>query len=180
MVFRGRETEQIVARGTLPFRRDESDLLIGLSSRATTMQAIAASRERGGAGLSLVPGDIGGYRGPFAAEVESSSLERYMRELAIPYFVEKEGGARSAQELFAAANLTSQEAGLRDDPRLRVFTNQDDFILGPSDLAWLRGVIGDRITVFPAGGHLGNLHRPELHAAVVEALGAAHGSEAVK
>jgi hypothetical protein len=94
-----------------------------------------------------------------------------MDELAIPYFVERAGGKQSVDELFAQANLYSQEAGLRDDPRIHVFTNRDDFILQQSDLAWLEQVLGPRITVFPAGGHLGNMYLPQVQAAFMDALG---------
>lgn len=156
----------------LPFTRQGSDFLIGLSSRATTIQTIAASRQRGGKELSSREPEPGMIHGPFAAEIESNTLERYMKELAIPYFAAKDGGARSEEELFAAANLYSQEAGLRDDPRIAVFTNQDDFILKPGDLDWLSSVFAGRITVFPGGGHLGNLFMPEVQAAFMEGLGA--------
>ena len=102
---------------------------------------------------------------------QNRTVERYMKELAIPYFAAKDGGAHSEEELFASANLYSQEAGLRDDPRISVFTNQDDFILKPGDLDWLSSVFAGRITVFPGGGHLGNLFMPEVQAAFMEGLG---------
>jgi ABC-type transporter lipoprotein component MlaA len=168
------EDEDLIRRyKTLPFTRDGSEFLIGLSSRAMTMQAIAACSERGGKTLSELPGGAaGGFHGPFAVEVESNTLKRYMDELAIPYFADKEGGARTQAQLFDAANLYSQEAGLRDDERIAVFTNKDDFILQPSDLGWLESVFAGRITVFPGGGHLGNLYMPQVQAAFMEALGA--------
>jgi hypothetical protein len=133
------------------------------------MQAISASSERGGKTLTLTPPEPGMFHGPFAVEIESNTLKRYMDELAIPYFVEKNGGTRTQEELFAAANLYSQEAGMRADPRIVVFTNKDDFILQPSDLAWLEDVFAGRITVFPGGGHLGNMFMPQVQAAFMRA-----------
>ena len=76
------------------------------------------------------------------------------------------------EQLFAAADLYSQEAGLREDERIFVFTNKDDFILQPSDLAWLEDVFAGRITVFPGGGHLGNMFMPQVQAAFMQGLGA--------
>ncbi len=173
VLAQGEDEDLIRKYKTLPFTRDGSEFLIGLSSRAMTMQAIAASSERGGKGLSEIPGgSAAGFHGPFAIEVESNTLKRYMDELAIPYFVEKEGGARTTEQLFAAANLYSQETGLRDDKRIVVFTNKDDFILQPSDLSWLETVFAGRITVFPGGGHLGNMYMPQVQAAFMEGLGA--------
>jgi len=166
------DTAKIRKHKTLPFTRAGSNFLIGLSTRAMTLQAISASEQRGGKALSLIPPEPGMFHGPFAVEVESNTLQRYMDELAIPYFVEKDGGARTADQLFDAANLYSQEAGLRDDSRIVVFTNKDDFILQPSDLTWLEDVFAGRITVFPGGGHLGNMFMPQVQAAFMEGLGA--------
>ncbi|MNP85317.1 hypothetical protein D3C76_1850040 [compost metagenome] len=36
--------------------------------------------------------------------------------------------------------------------------NADDLILGPGDLGFLRRTLGDRLTVYPHGGHCGNLN----------------------
>jgi hypothetical protein len=163
------ETARIREHGTLPFTRPGSEFLIGLSSRAATIQAIAASRQRGGEDLALAP-QSAVFRGPFTAEIESNTLQRYMDELAIPYFVKHEGGQRSAEELFAAANLYSQEGGLRNDPRIAIFTSKDDFILDARDLAWLEDVFADRITVFPQGGHLGSMFMLPVQEAFMQAL----------
>lgn len=35
--------------------------------------------------------------------------------------------------------------------------NADDPILGPGDLGYLRRTFGSRLTVYPYGGHCGNL-----------------------
>lgn len=170
VISQGSDRKLIEEYKTLPFQRDESDFLIGLSSRATTIQAISAAEMRGGKSLTLTQGSAGGFHGPFAEEVESNTLKRYMDELAIPYFVEREGGRQTAAQLFDKANLYSQEAGLRDDRRIYVFTNKDDFILQTSDLPWLEGLFAGRITVFPGGGHLGNMYMPQVQAAFMDAL----------
>ena len=172
VIAQGSDEDTVLIRKhkTLPFTRQGSNFLIGLSSRTMTMQAIAASSQKGGQQLPLVEPKQGIFRGPFAVEVESTTLKRYMDELAIPYFVGKEGGAETTEQLFTKANLYSQEAGLRDDPRIYVFTNKDDFILQTSDLPWLEKLFAGRITVFPGGGHLGNMFMPQVQAAFMEAL----------
>jgi ABC-type transporter lipoprotein component MlaA len=180
VIAQGRDQDKIKQHGTLPFTRDGSEFLIGLSTRAMTMQAISASSLRGGKTLTLTPGGAGGFHGAFAIEVESNTLKRYMDELAIPYFAEKDGGRESVEQLFAKANLYSQEPGMRDDPRIHVFTNEDDFILQKSDLSWLEGVFAGRITVFPGGGHLGNLYMPQVQAAFMDALTGKPAAEAAE
>jgi phospholipid-binding lipoprotein MlaA len=173
VIAQGTDPAQFAKYRTLPFGLDESNFLIGLSSRATTIQAISASRLRGGADLPPVASPGAAFRGPFVHEVEVSTLKRYMEALAIPYFVEKSGGGQTVDQLFAQANLYGQEAALRGDPRIHVFTNADDFILRESDLSWLERLFAGRITVFPAGGHLGNMHQPQVQAAFMDALGPA-------
>jgi hypothetical protein len=172
VVSQGTDDDQIEKYKTLPFQLDESNFLIGLSSRATTLQTISASHQRGGKELVVNAGSAGGFSGAFAAEVASNTLTRFMNELAIPYFVEREGRRQTADQLFANANLYSQEAGLRDDPRIHVFTNEDDFLLQETDLMWLEELFEGHITVFPSGGHLGNMYLEPVQAGFVEALGA--------
>jgi hypothetical protein len=37
---------------------------------------------------------------------------------------------------------------------VRLFANENDFLLRPEDLDWLRAHLGERAHIFPAGGHL--------------------------
>ena len=36
--------------------------------------------------------------------------------------------------------------------------NADDIILGPGDLGFLRRTFGSRLTLYPRGGHCGNMN----------------------
>ena len=47
---------------------------------------------------------------------------------------------------------------LRESPKIAVMHNADDVILGPGDIGFLRKVFGDRLTLYPHGGHCGNLN----------------------
>jgi hypothetical protein len=67
--------------------------------------------------------------------------------------------------------LQTYSAGLRANPDIRVIDNQNDFLLADEDLAWLRATFPlERLTVFPQGGHLGNLTNPKVQAAILAAL----------
>jgi hypothetical protein len=60
---------------------------------------------------------------------------------------------------------------LRANPNIRVIVNQNDFLLADEDLAWLHATFApDRLTVFPQGGHLGNLSNPLVQKAILAAL----------
>jgi ABC-type transporter lipoprotein component MlaA len=166
--------QELARRGTLPFDRSESNFLIGMVGRATALGAVRASLQRGGSGLP--PRSAREIRrdpsGPVSEELEACSLERYLDELALPYVAQVFGAGRTPQQLQRSADLRSQEEFLREDPRVRVLTNRDDFILTKDDLAWLERVLGERLTVHPGGGHLGNMHTPEVQAEILDALGA--------
>jgi hypothetical protein len=68
-------------------------------------------------------------------------------------------------------DLRTYESSLRNNPKIRIIVNENDFLLAAEDLEWLRGTFGaDRLTVFPRGGHLGNLSNPEVQKKFLEAV----------
>jgi ABC-type transporter lipoprotein component MlaA len=162
--------EGLRADGVLPFDRQESEFVVGFSGRMTLADTLMAIRRRGAAGLAQVASEDG--RGDaLLASVLQSSFERYFYELAFPYFAERIDNGADADSLVRAAGLRSLADALRGKPTVHVVTNADDFILGDRGLAWLREHLGDRVTVFPGGGHMGNIFMPEVHAAILAALG---------
>jgi pimeloyl-ACP methyl ester carboxylesterase len=154
--------------GKLPLSRIESEFLIGLSGRTTIVNAISASEQRGGKSLRTSREEKD-REGVLFSEINEGSVGNYGRELAVPYFEKAKGQSREA--LWQEANLRRHESWLRADGRVRAFTNRNDFILGAENLAWLEGVLGDRLVVFPDGGHLGNLYVPAVHEKILDALG---------
>jgi hypothetical protein len=42
-------------------------------------------------------------------------------------------------------------------PRVYVLENVDDFLARPQDIEALRAWLGDRLYLYPRGGHIGNL-----------------------
>jgi hypothetical protein len=57
--------------------------------------------------------------------------------------------------------------GLRGNPKIRHFASRNDFLTTPADVAWITGTLGaERVTLFPTGGQLGNLHKPEVQAEI--------------
>ncbi len=152
----------------LPFDRTESEFLVGLAARNTIINTLSAIEDRTGQGLGIKSGRPKN-RGPLLEVVNRSSLARYGEELALPYLLRQRPEA--TREILAdEANLVAVRHALENDDRIRVLTNANDFLLDEGDLEWLRETLGSRLTVFPDGGHLGNLYRPEVQQAVLEAL----------
>ena len=81
------------------------------------------------------------------------------------------GVASAAEALETAGDLRTYDAGLRANPDIRIIVNQNDFLLTDADMAWLHATFApEQLTVFPQGGHLGNLSNPTVQKAILAAL----------
>jgi ABC-type transporter lipoprotein component MlaA len=158
----------------LPFTRLEAEFLIGLAFRLDLQYTILQTQERHDQGVLRTP-RWRLRRAPAFREASEYSYLDYMHAFVLPYYAARdpritfdEAGAR---RLFADCDLRSVEAGLFANDRVRLFANENDFLLRPEDLAWLRATLGRRARIFPAGGHLGNLHRRAIQEAIREVAG---------
>jgi hypothetical protein len=80
----------------------------------------------------------------------------YFEELLYPYFQSKNPGL-TKEALIESTSLRSIESYLRNTPKIVLMDNEDDLILTPEDLAFLKNVFGSRAKIYPHGGHLGNM-----------------------
>ncbi|MDR3581424.1 MAG: alpha/beta fold hydrolase [Oryzomonas sp.] len=133
--------------------------------------AIAVSFRIGSAGM-IFASDVmthGGYVVPKNRDLKNSdtlddyfwttlhlSFLDYFNEYFYPYFRSRRPGL-TKEELLDALSLRSIESYLASSAKIGVITNEDDFILAPGELDYLRQVFGPRLKVYPCGGHLGNL-----------------------
>ncbi len=88
------------------------------------------------------------------------SYEEYFDEFFRPYFAAR-GITASREELVTQLSLKVLEPYLRQSDKIGVLTNADDLILTPDEVEYLKQVFGDRATIFPWGGHMGNLAYPD-------------------
>ena len=154
---------------TLPFSAIESKFLIGLDFRLILRDIIYSSQRRHNQGL-LVHSLHNFRRSPAYKEIMLYSYSDYFAKFAVPYYAAK-GIDAAGPALQKAGDLRTYEAGLKANPNIRVIVNQNDFLLEPADLAWLRATItSDQLTVFPEGGHLGNLFNPTVQKSILGAL----------
>jgi len=93
----------------------------------------------------------------------------YFNEYFVPNFQSRHPGL-SREELVEALSLKSIEAYLASSAKIGVITNEDDFILAPGELDYLRRVFGPRLKVYPSGGHLGNLEYRDNMAFLIDRL----------
>lgn len=64
----------------------------------------------------------------------------------------------SLNQLIEQSSLYALEDYLRGSDKIAVMHNADDLILGQGDIGFLRRTFGERLTLYPRGGHCGNLN----------------------
>jgi ABC-type transporter lipoprotein component MlaA len=155
---------------TLPFSAIESKFLIGLTYRLKLRDMIYSSQRRNNQGVLHHP--IREWRrDPLYQEILQYSFQDYFEKFAIPYYQAQGLASPTAETMAKDGDLRTYEAGLRANPDVRVIVNQNDFLLTDADLAWLHTTFAtNQLTVFPQGGHLGNLFNPAVQKSILAAL----------
>ena len=155
---------------SLPFDAIESQFLIGLNFRFVLRDVIYTSQRRHNQGV-LHHSLLAIRRNPAYQEILQYSYQDYFDKFVIPWYQTQGLAAPVRDTLARADDLRTCEPGLRANPAIRVFENHNDFLLADTDLAWLHTTFGpEQLTVFPEGGHLGNLDNPVVQKAILGAL----------
>jgi hypothetical protein len=84
-------------------------------------------------------------------------LEAYLSELVFPALRRSGHVHLPDEQLFERGSLSTLAPELRANSRLYVMHSSDAFLARPEDLEALRSWLGDRLYLYPRGGHLGNL-----------------------
>ncbi len=96
----------------------------------------------------------------------------YFNDILVPYFQQQKPEITVA-DLIANTSLKHIDSYLRNSDKLGMIGNEDDFILRPGEIDYLKQVFGERATIFPHGGHCGNMGYPDNVAAMVNFFKAA-------
>ncbi len=94
---------------------------------------------------------------PFFKRALQCDFDCYLTEQVIPMWRARTDGG-SILQLINQVSLYALEDYLRGSSKIAVMHNADDVILGPGDIGFLRKVFGERLTLYPHGGHCGNLN----------------------
>jgi pimeloyl-ACP methyl ester carboxylesterase len=161
----------ITPQTSLPFDAIESKFLIGVTFRFTLRDVIFSSQRRHNQGILHHP--IRNFkRQPEYDEILQYSYQDYFEKFVVPYYTSHGMNTTAGEILKTAGNLRTYSDGLRANANIRVIVNQNDFLLAPDDITWLRATFTpEQLTVFEQGGHLGNLVNPAVQKAIVGALG---------
>ncbi|CAN5903750.1 hypothetical protein BH11VER1_BH11VER1_42180 [soil metagenome] len=150
-----------------PFNAIESKFLVGMSFKLTLRDTIFCSQQQHDMGILQAP--LSKWRRtPRYDEILGYSFDDYYRRFVLPYYKEKGVGP---DDFTREVNLRTYAQTLRSHPDIRVLVNRNDFILNAKDIAWLKSTLpASRLTVFPDGGHLGNLTSPPVQQKILSSL----------
>jgi ABC-type transporter lipoprotein component MlaA len=154
-----------VYQNDIPMTLDESEFLIGLAFRYTLMSAIVDSQRRDNLGVLTVNPDKF-VRQPLYREIRQIGYGEYMNRFVVPYLI-KSGRGTDPKTLLEATDLEQSTDFLRNNSKVRVQICTDDFLLSHQDIGWYGSTFGTNLTVYPTGGHLGNLHISAVQEALV-------------
>lgn len=139
---------------------EQMAMLIGSVFRFSSADIVFTSDLINRRGL-IVPPDYPINEGtslePFFRRALLCDFDCYITEQLIPLWRAQQDGGSMAQ-LIQQVSLYALEDYLHESPKIGVMHNADDIILGAGDLGFLRQTFGDRMTLYPRGGHCGNLN----------------------
>ncbi|NWN91093.1 alpha/beta fold hydrolase [Marinobacter adhaerens] len=157
-----------------PLSTELLSAMIGLSFRVSSANLVFSADAMNG----------GGYIIPEGAQLTSNTpltdylitalrirFSDYFRDLFYPYF-RKQEPQLTEQTLISRMSLREIEPFLRSRPDIGLIHNEDDIIMAPGDIEWLRQVFGDRAKIYPKGGHCGNMAHRDNVAHMVRFFGA--------
>ncbi len=165
--------------------RDQARVAIGTSFRLNLHEILQVSLFSGKLDELIASGQLqdlnidrrSSRRSEIYKVIEKNySFTRYMNDVLIahllnsPYYVSYVHG-KTAADLIYDSGLRSIENTLRTNSKIKIIHNKDDILmLTPEKLDWLKQVAGSKLILFDKGGHVGNLHVPEVQNIFIESL----------
>ncbi|MDU8192294.1 serine/threonine protein kinase [Pseudomonas syringae pv. actinidiae] len=139
---------------------EQMAMLIGTSFRFSSADIAFTSDLINRRGLIIPPKfpiSEGTSLTPFLMRALQCDFDCYLTEQVIPMWRARTDGG-SLLQLMDQVSLYALKDYLHSNTKIAVMHNADDVILGAGDLGFLRKTFGDRLTVYPYGGHCGNLN----------------------
>jgi pimeloyl-ACP methyl ester carboxylesterase len=147
----------------LEVKEQNLKVLIGASFRISSQGMVFTSDVMSQANYVVPKGlQLDNYKDHtlYAKILARRSFLDYFNGIFVPYF-QKGDPTLTAEKLIQTMGLANIESYLRSSPKIGVIDNEDDIILAPGEIDFLRDVFGSRATIYPHGGHCGNMNYPE-------------------
>ncbi len=143
--------------------------LIGISFRLSSNNMVFASDVTTQAGY-VVPKGLVLNRGDIITDYSKVlgrlSFVDYFDGIFLPHFKATDS-SMTEEKMIQEMSLKSVEKYLRTSTKIGLIHNADDIIMNPGDIDYLKDVFGSRATIYPNGGHCGNMAYPDNVAAMV-------------
>jgi hypothetical protein len=95
-------------------------------------------------------------------KAKSLTLGDYHRKIAVPLWRKQLGDPQEDPESFLQrSSLLPIMDRLRSNPKVHISHNLDDFLAERKSIEALKEAMSDQVTLYPYGGHVGNLWYPE-------------------
>jgi len=152
-----------------PPTTEELAALIGVSFRLSSSALIFTADTRTNFGF-IKPANVTLTRNSSLSLYDQPSLRvgftDYYHEFFWPFY-EPQYPDESRDSFAERHSLRSIQDFLSGARNVGLFHNRDDVILSVGEIDWFPTVFGDRATIYPNGGHLGNLEYAEVMADIV-------------
>jgi hypothetical protein len=133
--------------------------MIGTSFRLSSQNMTFTSDVMTNAGLVVPKNRVLGSADSltdYMKVVGQATFVDYFDELLFPYYKAKHPEL-TPQMAIEIDSLRYIKDYLRSTAKIGLMGNEDDLILAPDDLVFLKDVFGSRAKIYPFGGHCGNM-----------------------
>ncbi len=140
----------------IPLTKDEAEYVIGFdfhNSLVALIYSINSNED-----LGVIKAKSSWFsRTAVYNEIELFNFEDYLVDFLENYYASKLDIKMTTEDLNKASSLTAIENTLKTNDKISVIDTKDDFLVSNEQRAWLSKTLGDKLTTFSHGGHLGYL-----------------------
>lgn len=155
-----------------PPNEDFLKALIGLSFRMHSANLVFTTDVMNGGGYIVPKGlklnastSLTGY----AMTSYHTSFVNYFDEWFFPYYKNLEPDL-TKEAIIRRCSMYQLEDYLRNNNKIGLLHNEDDVIMAPGQVHYLKNIFGARAKIFPTGGHCGNISHPDAASFMVNFL----------
>ena len=141
------------------FTTEEIQLLIGQTLQSQLPELIYTTQVLHDQGIFVAPKSEMRKR---LEEAKQFTFSDYERLIALPLWRKQLGDPQADANIFIQRGSFGHIVDrLRGDSRVHIMHNLDDFLAERKSIEALKTILGDQVTLYPYGGHLGNIWYPE-------------------